>query len=63
VNSFDKTDSAFARTGGAYIFIGRSISLSGKAGSESSIIRGEDFSFLEEEQDIAKKVKQLNNRI
>jgi hypothetical protein len=54
-NSFDTVFSALANTGGARIFTGRSISESGRGGSESKVILGAICKavvvFLEDVQD------------
>jgi hypothetical protein len=69
VNSFGTIESAFERIGGAYIFNGKSISLAGKAGSESGKWNGfdadgtEDDVFLVEEHETTKKTGSKNKRI
>jgi hypothetical protein len=66
-NSFGTIESAFASTGGAYIFNGRSNSLDGRAGNESgrwNVFAAEEIEddvFLVEEQETKIKTIRENN--
>ena len=68
VNSFGTIESAFARTGGAYIFNGKSISLAGKGGNESgkwNVFAADEMGddvFLVEEQETTKKTVSKNKK-